>query len=105
MGGGQLATAKTAGEGGAQCRLVSVSCLKFQCCDNSAEILATARVAYLRLICSVWPDEWIRILCNDYFLAMVISYTDYFEVIVTLDRLTNIRPSLVSHGVISTQVV
>jgi len=58
---------------------------QFPRCDNSAQILATARVlAESRLTCSVWSDEWIRILCNDYFLATVIGYTDYFEVIVTL---------------------
>ena len=69
-------------------------------CDNSAQILATARVlAESRLTCGVWSDEWIRILCNDYFLATVIGYTGYFEVIVTLDPITEYPPTPKKHNV------
>ena len=73
---------------------------QFSRCDNGAETLATAR--YSRLICSVWSDEWIRILCNDYFLATVISDTDYFEVIVTLDPITEYPPTTRGHIVAAT---
>jgi len=77
----------------AQCQSVMY---QFPRCDNGAEILATAR--YSRLICSIWSDEWIRILRNDYFLATVISYTDYFEVIVTLYPITEYPPTTRSHA-------
>jgi len=109
-GGGQLRD----GEGGAHWATLSRHTVylsvnvtyQFPRCDNGAEILATARYSWL--IRSVWSDEWIRILCNDYFLATVISYTDYFEVIVTLDPITEYPPttnlfilSLVALGLLS----
>ena len=69
---------------------------QFPRCESLAAItvpryITTAR--YSRLICSAWSAEWIRILCNDYFLATVISYTDYFEVIVTLNPITEYPPT------------
>jgi len=86
----------------AQCQSVMY---QFPRCDNGAVILATARYSWL--ICSVWSDEWIRILCNDYFLATVISYTDYFEVIVTLDPITEYPPTtiVVVVTVVTTRII
>ena len=57
-----------------------------------AKILATSREEYSWLIC-VWAGEWIRVLCNNYFLSTVIKYNDYFQVIVTLDLITEYSPT------------
>jgi len=46
-------------------------------------------MANLHLDCG----EWIRVLCNDYLLTTLIEYTDYFEVIVTLDPITEYPPT------------
>jgi len=81
------------GEGVAQCSSVSVSCISFHAAIQSADASNCKVLAESRLTCSVWSDEWIRILCNDYFLASVIGYTDYFEVIVTLDPITKYPPT------------
>ena len=68
VGGGQLTSANPR-------NLVSVSCVSFQ-----------AETPVLRYYSQLIYSVWIRVLCNDYYLA--ISYSDYFEVIVTLDPIT-----------------
>ena len=70
VGGGQLTSANPR-------NLVSVSYVSFH-----------AATPVLRYYSQLIYSVWIRVLCNDYFLATVISYSDYFEVIVTLDPIT-----------------
>ena len=79
VGGGQLLASANPRNS------VLVSCVIFHAAIPVRRYLQD----YSQLICSIW----IRVLCNDYLLATVISYSDYLEVIVTLDPITEYPPT------------